>query len=77
MEDAGEHLDEERLMAQTWKVKCCQFCGRDTKAQHGICNKCLGERGFRGMERTTTADDTEEFQDEASKLDLEGDDAAR
>jgi hypothetical protein len=29
------------------ELKCCTFCGRDTRTKHGICFRCLGRKSFR------------------------------
>ena len=45
------------------EVRCCLFCGRDTRHRSGICNRCT-QRGSSGGRRTEQLD--------RSTLDFEG-----
>jgi hypothetical protein len=29
------------------ELKCCRFCGRDTRTNHGVCFRCEGRKSFR------------------------------
>lgn len=48
--EVGEAMDRPKLfnaggargVGRAAEVRTCQFCGRDTRARHGICAKCLG-----------------------------------